>query len=121
MEVRNDVTYRPKAATPSFGVINTDSAENTLRQVLSLKELNKLKQLIAEHKKYDNADLFLYGDGKKLSGRIFDNDALKGGKTTDGSPWFFENKFNWIAKMAAKMRKRHQEVTELLNKQNFEF
>lgn len=121
MEVRNDITFRPKAATPSFGAIRTQSAEYTLRQVLSLEELKKLKNLVAESEKYNNADLILFGDGKKLYARLADNVALKGGKTSEHSPWFFENKFNWIAKMAANMRKRHQEVTELLAKQNFQF
>ncbi len=121
MEIRNNITYSKKAAAPTFGAINYESAENTLRTVLSIPELNQFKKLVADYKKYDNADLILFGDGKKLSARIADNVELNGGKNTNHSPWFFENKFNWIKKMAKKMEERHHKVTELLTKQNFEF
>lgn len=121
MEVRNDISYKPQAYKPSFGVIKTQSAETTLRQVLSLEELEKLKKLIDESKIYANCDLILFGGGKKLCGRIADNVDLKNGKCIDVSPWPWENKYNWIAKMAARMRNRHNEVTELLKKQNFQF
>lgn len=121
MEVRNNITYKPQAYKPAFGAINYESAEETLRKVLSLEELKNFKKLVDEHKKFNNCDLILFGDGKKLTGRISDNVALKGGKSKEVSPWFWENKYNWIAYMAAKMRTRHNEVTELLNKQNFQF
>ena len=121
MEVRNDITFRPKASVPAFGAINYESAEDTLRTVLSLPELNKFKKLVADYKQYDNADLFLFGEGKKLHARIVDNIALKDGKTTEHSPWFFENTYDWIVKMANKMLNRHIEVSRNLAKQNFQF
>jgi hypothetical protein len=97
MEVRNDISYRSQSYKPAFGAINYESAEETLRKVFSLEELNKFKKLVNENKIYTNCDLILFGEGKNLHGRIADTTDLKDGcKSVEVSPWFFENKYKWI-------------------------
>lgn len=121
MKIVNNITYIPKAATPAFGAIQYQGAENTLRENLTSDELDKFKRLVDRNRQYVNANLVLYGDGYNLSGRIVDNVQLRNHKTVEVRPISGENKLRWIFRMTKRMRDRDAEVTELLKKQNFQF
>lgn len=110
-------------SNPSFGTINYEAAENTLREVLSSKELAKFREILMEQKKNTFVNLNLFGNGKKLSANIFDGQMLESEKNQCKaySQHFWESSMGFIKRMVKKIEKRTPEVKELVAKQNFDF
>ena len=107
---------------PSFGAINAEAAEDTLRKVLTSKELVDFKRMIAQYAKEDLVDAIFFGEGKKLTAKVVDTTQLKEGfREKYRSPWPFERKMHFIKRVVQEMKDRSPKVKELLAKQNFEF
>jgi len=121
MLVTNNTNFSNRNVQPAFGAIKYDMAKDTLRTVLSLKELRQFKEMVKTYDTFNNADLILFGDKKKISAKITDTLELKDCKITNHSPRIFEGKMHFIKRMAKKMKERHYEVIDLLAKQNFKF
>lgn len=108
---------------PSFKAIDYKAAEDTLRKVLSSKELVEFKNIVSEQKNNPHVNLNLFGNGKKLDANLFDGEMLHGTESRfrHYNQHFWESPMGFIHRMIKKIEKRTPEVQELVEKQNFEF
>lgn len=105
----------------SFGAIKYNMAKDTLRSVLSLKELEEFKSLVEQNKNNNLVDTVLFGEGKKLTAKVIDVAILKDSfREKLHSPRLFESKMHFIKRVVKEMVKRTPKVEELVKKQNFE-
>lgn len=106
---------------PSFGAIKYEAAKDTLREVLSLNELQHFKEMVNAHSGNKYVDAIFFGEGKKLTGRVVN--AMSGSSyySKDYTPRLFEKKMNFIKRIVKYMVDRTQKAKELYEKQKFEF
>jgi hypothetical protein len=117
----NFETHKQIQQRPSFGAIHYEGAEDTLRKILSSKELKELRSIIQKNQTLNRVNITLFGNGKKLSANVFDTDELIDAKCTSYSQRFYESGMRFIKRVVGKMEKRQPVVNELLKKQNFNF
>ena len=117
----NFETHRQTQQLPTFKAIHYEGAEDTLRKVLSSKELKEFKALVQKNSIVNKVHINLFGNGKKLSANVYDTERLLNGKCSSHSQRFYESGMRFIKRIVKKMEKRIPEVTELLKKQNFDF
>lgn len=117
----NFETNKYSQQRPSFGAIHYDGAEDTLRKILSSKELNEFRSAVIKKQTVNRVHIRFFGDGKKLSANVYDTERLDNAKCTSYSQRFYESGMRFIKRVIGKMEKRVPVVEELLKKQNFNF
>lgn len=113
----------PRKAAPSFGCVDSKAAKETLKVVLSAKDVVKFQELVEGQKANKLVDVILFGRGKKLDANVSDNlqeVKLPGGVTRikNYSQRLFESPISFIKRMCADATKRAEEVKGLMDKNN---
>ena len=107
---------------PTFGAIKYGIVKNTLKEILSLKELQEFKSIVEKQSQNNMVDAVFYGTKKELCANVFDILPTTNPKSRldQYSQRFYESPMRFIKRIVSKIEKRTPEVKEEMDKLNFE-